>query len=82
MKLLLKYLQIIVVFFVFFFNQLNSQKINESYRIHPKKTDQSIIIDGLLEEKIWESAEVADSFFMILPTDGKKANQHSEARVL
>ena len=67
---------------MFFFNKLNCQKINESYRIHPKKTDQQIVVDGFLKEEIWESAEVADSFFMILPTDGKKANQHSEVRIL
>ena len=65
-----------------FFNKLNCQKINDSYRIHPKKTDQPLVIDGFLNEEIWEYAEVADDFFMILPTDGKKASQHSEARIL
>ena len=82
MKLLIKYLKRVILFYVFFFNNLNCQKINESYRIRPKKTDQPLVIDGFLDEKIWESAEVADNFFMILPTDGKKANQHSEARIL
>lgn len=75
---------LIRIFIISFFctNQVQCQKINESYRIHPQKIDESINIDGFLNEKIWESAEVANDFFMIRPTDGKKANQHSEVRIL
>ena len=75
---------LIRIFIISFFctNQVQCKKINESYRIHPQKIDESINIDGFLNEKIWESAEVANDFFMIRPTDGKKANQHSEVRIL
>ena len=62
--------------------KVHSQKINESYRIHPTKTDELINIDGVLEEKIWNNAEVANNFFMILPTDGKQASQESEVKIL
>ena len=68
--------------FVLITLKVHSQKINESYRIHPTKTDQIINIDGVLEEKIWNNAEVANNFFMILPTDGKQASQKSEVKIL
>jgi len=68
--------------FVLITLKVHSQKINESYRIHPTKTDQIINIDGVLEEKIWNNAEVANNFFMILPTDGKQASQESEVKIL
>lgn len=68
--------------FIFMTLKVHSQKINESYKIHPKKTDQIINIDGVLQEEIWENAEAANNFFMILPTDGKQANQQSEVKIL
>ena len=68
--------------FVLITLKVHSQKVNESYRIHPTTTDQIINIDGVLEEKIWNNAEVANNFFMILPTDGKQASQESEVKIL
>jgi len=79
----IKIFNYIIRFFLFLIiKQVNCQKINESYKIHPKQTDQIINIDGVLDEKIWKDAEVANDFFMILPTDGKKANQYSEVKIL
>ncbi len=62
--------------------KVHSQKINKNYKIHPKKTDQIINIDGVLQEEVWGNAETANNFFMILPTDGKQANQQSEVKIL
>jgi len=75
----MKYISLALFFFI---SHVHSQKINNNYRIHPKKINQIINIDGILDEEIWKDSEVADNFFMITPTDGKKANQHSEVRVL
>ena len=63
-------------------NHLYSQKINQDFKIHPKKINQKIKIDGLINEDAWEDADVAKDFFMITPTDGKKAEQESEVRIL
>ena len=65
-----------------FINNLYSQKINQDFKIHPKKISQKIKIDGLINENAWKDADVAKNFFMITPTDGKKAQQESEVRIL
>ncbi len=72
----------LISLFTIFINDLYSQKINNNYRIHPKKIIQKIKIDGLMNEESWKNADVAKNFFMITPTDGKKAKQESEARIL
>ena len=46
-----------------------------------KKTDQKIVLDGQLNESVWEMADVADNFSMILPLDDQKAKQFSEIRM-
>ena len=38
--------------FIFMTLKVHSQKINESYKIHPKKTDQIINIDGVTKTRI------------------------------
>jgi hypothetical protein len=58
-----------------------SQKVNSDYAIHINKTVEPITIDGKLDEAVWSSVDVADNFFMIQPSDGKPATQHSEARM-
>ena len=65
-----------------FINNLYSQKINQDFKIHPKKIDEKIKIDGLINENGWKNADVAKNFFMITPVDGKKAQQESEVRIL
>ena len=71
-----------MIIFILMSIKVHSQKINKNYKIHPKKTDQIINIDGVLQEEVWENAETANNFFMILPTDGKQANQQSEVKIL
>ena len=53
----------------------------ENYRLSIKKTQESIKIDGILDETTWKDAEIAKDFFMITPVDSGKATQLSEARV-
>ena len=53
----------------------------ENYRLSIKKTQESIKIDGILDETTWKDAEVAKDFFMITPIDSVKATQLSEARI-
>ena len=61
--------------------QTNAQKKNEAFRLNIRKTTSPVIIDGIVDEEAWKNADVADDFFMVLPTDTGKANQHSEIRM-
>lgn len=56
-----------------FFKTARGQKINEDYVLKIGKISEKIILDGELSESIWETADVADNFSMILPQDDRKA---------
>ena len=66
---------------IFIFQNLCSQKINNDYVIKIAKVSEKIILDGQLKESMWETADVADNFSMILPQDDRKATQFSEIRM-
>ncbi len=66
---------------LFFFQCVLGQKINENYVLKIRKNSEKIILDGQLNESIWENADVADNFSMILPQDDRKAYQFSEVRM-
>ena len=61
--------------------QANAQKKNEAFRLNIRKTTSPVIIDGIIDEKAWQETDVADDFFMVLPQDTGKANEHSEIRM-
>ena len=52
-----------------------------SYRLQAKKTDKPIVVDGVLDESIWSSAEKTTPFFRILPIDTGFAQSQSEVMV-
>ncbi len=60
---------------------LYSQKKNEAFRLHIRKTSLPINIDGMGDDEAWKDADVADDFFMVLPMDTAKANELSEIRM-
>ena len=72
---------LIPLLLLFFFQTTRGQKINEDYVLKIGKTSEKIILDGELNESIWEIADVAENFFMILPQDDRKATQFSEVRM-
>lgn len=49
--------------------------------IHIKKTNEKIVIDGKLDEKIWDSAEKADHFKQYFPSDTGYAQVKTEVRI-
>ncbi len=57
---------------------LFAQKKNDNFRLHIRKTNLPIEIDGKIDEEAWKHTEVAKDFFMVLPLDTGKAVQHSE----
>ena len=58
-----------------------SQKFNKDYVLNIGKTSEEIVLDGQLNESIWETADLAKNFSMILPQDDRKATQFSEVRM-
>ena len=58
----------------------SAQEVRKS--IFVKKIDQSITIDGQLDESIWQSAEVGNDFWEFFPTDSIKSDDKTEIRVL
>ena len=72
---------LIPLLLLFFFQTTRGQKINEDYVLKIGKTSEKIILDGELNESIWELADVAENFSMILPQDDRKASQFSEVRM-
>lgn len=62
---------ILVPLVLFFLFPVQAQKKNESYRLHIKKTNLPVVIDGVVDEEVWETTDVAKDFFMVLPEDGK-----------
>lgn len=61
--------------------QVRGQKINKDYVLRIDKTHEQVVLDGLLNESVWETADVADHFAMILPQDDTSATQFSEVRM-
>ena len=50
-----------------------SARVNqEDYKIHIKKSGEEIKVDGILDETIWTTSEVATDFWMSEPIDGEK----------
>jgi len=74
-----KYLLALLIGTVFL--QTIAQKKNESFRLNIRKTVFPVIIDGIANDKAWLDTDVADNFFMVLPYDDRKANEHSEIRM-
>ncbi|WP_215224209.1 DUF5916 domain-containing protein [Echinicola shivajiensis] len=60
---------------------IHAQKINAHYQLHINKANSSIKIDGIMNEKDWEDAEVATDFFMITPMDTSFAKVRTDVRM-
>ena len=81
-KLILKLRSFALVVSILLTANYTSAQINfEDFQIEIKKTNEPIVIDGILNENTWKEASVGKDFFMITPIDTGKATQFSEARV-
>lgn len=68
--------------FLFLLTSISSFAQESRRSIFVKKIDQSITIDGILNESIWETASVGDDFWEFFPTDSIKSEDKTEVRVL
>lgn len=56
--------------------------INRSdYRINISKTTENINVDGILDEQVWQTADKADEFRRVMPTDTGFAAARTEVRM-
>ena len=58
-----------------------AQKINSSYRLNIQKASSPIAVDGIMDEKAWQEAEVASNFFMITPMDTSFSKVKTDVRM-
>ncbi|MEI6139877.1 MAG: DUF5916 domain-containing protein [Mariniphaga sp.] len=56
----------------------NLGTINQNYKIHAKKLEGTIKLDGVINEEDWLKAEKADNFYMVLPLDTGHSAAKSE----
>ncbi len=58
-----------------------AQKKNERYQYHINKATSPIVIDGDIDEKAWQNAELATDFYMVLPMDTSAAMLRTEVKM-
>lgn len=73
-----KFYSLSVLLFAFFIS--NAQNSSKSFTV--KFIEDEIIIDGLLDEAIWETAESANNFQQYFPSDSVLAIQQTEIKML
>ena len=73
-----KFYSLSVLLFAFFIG--NAQNSSKSFTV--KFIEDEIIIDGLLDEAIWETAESANNFQQYFPSDSVLAIQQTEIKML
>ena len=54
----------------------------EKRTVFVKKTNEKIRLDGLLDEAVWEKAEVVTDFWQMFPTDSLRSNNETTVRLL
>ena len=58
-----------------------SQKKNEKFQVHIKKTTSPVIVDGETSDAGWSAAEIASNFYMVLPMDTGMARVRTDVRM-
>lgn len=58
-----------------------AQKKNSAFQLHIKKANSPIEIDGVMNEPAWHDADVASSFYMVLPMDTSHAKVPTDVRM-
>ncbi|MEY3644510.1 MAG: hypothetical protein RLZZ207_1205, partial [Bacteroidota bacterium] len=77
----MRFLVPILVSFILISTPGWAQKINASYRLNIQKASSPIALDGIMDEKAWQEAEVASNFFMITPMDTSFSKVKTDVRM-
>lgn len=65
-----------------FFTLLTGHNLEAQHSITVKHIGEKIILDGKLDESVWQTADKADNFWQYFPTDSVKSRSHTEVRLL
>ncbi len=77
MRFLLTFLCIPLIFVA----NIQAQKKNAAFEYPIKQATSSLKVDGIIDEKAWQDATLADNFFMVLPMDTSRTNVKTEVRM-
>ncbi len=69
------------VFLLLFSVQAIAQQ-HDKYQIHIRKTEETIKLDGQLDEASWSRSDIAGDFFLSQPYDTSFATRQTEVRIL
>lgn len=76
------FFSLLILFAIFHTLDAQSTAINRAdFRLQAAKTDQTLEIDGLLDEAIWSRAEKTSPFFRITPIDTGYAKAQTEVQI-
>jgi hypothetical protein len=68
--------------FILFIHNINAQKKNAHYEYRITKIDAPIVVDGMDDESMWKTANVAKDFYSIWPMDTSYAKLKTEVRMM
>jgi hypothetical protein len=71
-----------ILSFLVLVQKTNAQGSRTSRSIPVYKTSFKIIVDGVMNEDVWQTASLADSFINKWPTDSGKAKLQTEVRII
>ena len=62
--------------------QVDGSVFRQDYQYHIKRTQETIQLDGQLDEGVWQRAQRAESFFYITPFDNEQVEQGDQTVVM
>ncbi len=75
------YLRVVVIWLLIGQSVGMAQKKNEGYQLRISRATSPVVVDGTLDEPVWQTADVATNFWMVLPADTSRANVRTEVRM-
>jgi len=62
--------------------QRNQSDNRERYRVEPQRVEKGPLVDGVLDETVWQHATVIDTFTQQEPAEGQPATERTEVLLL
>lgn len=75
----LKCLPFVILIIVVFQYRVSAQQSSNS--IYVKYSTDKIVLDGVLDEPVWGTTDIASNFWQFFPTDSLKSNNKTEVRM-
>ena len=73
----------VLITLLFALNSIKSNGQTEKKRsVFVKKIDQNILLDGVLDEDIWDQAEIVTDFWQNFPTDSLRSTNKTIVKLL